>query len=145
MLSTTWFGSLRLQLFKLPKTAPMRNKLLPLAGTATAIRAGFAIARDTREIATEWSRCHQDVMRHSSKAGQALLRVRTFKDMLEVQATLLRGTTQSFHDRIVKIVETASRMAMRPDDAPKEASVDRTGRYRADMAAESVNDDAGRL
>jgi hypothetical protein len=62
-----------------------------------------------------------------------------------VQAKLLRGTTQSFHDRIVKIVETASRMATRPHDAPKEAGVDQTGHRRADMTAESVNHDAGRL
>ena len=109
---------------------------------STALRAGFAIARDARQIATEWSRYYQDVMRHTSKAGRALLRARTFKDMLEVRAKLLRGTTQSFRDRIVRIVETASRTAPRPHDAPKEASVDQTGHCRADMAAESIKDNA---
>ena len=88
----------------------MRNKVLPLADTSTALRAGFAIARDTGEIATEWSGYHQDVVRHTSEAGQALLRACTFKDVVEVQAKLLCGTTQSFYDRIVKIVETARRM-----------------------------------
>ena len=136
----------------------MRNMVLPLAGTSMALRAGFAIARDTGEIATEWSRYHQDVVRHAAKAGQALLRARTFKAMLEVHAKLLRGTTQSFHDRIVKIAETASRTATRPHDAPKEAGVEQTDapkkrasnrlgtrHGRADMAPESVNDNAVRL
>jgi hypothetical protein len=111
----------------------------------------LAIARDTREIATAWSRYHQDVVRHTAEAGQALLRARTFKEMLEVQAKLLRGTAQSFHDRTVKIAETASRMATRPHDALKEAASNKpgtsvSGRHgRADMAAESVDDNAGRL
>jgi hypothetical protein len=91
----------------------MRNKVLPLAGTSTALRAGFAIARDTREIAA---------VRHTSEAGQALLRTRTFEDMVEAQAKLLCGTTQSLYDRIVKIAKTASRMVMRRQAAPKEAS-----------------------
>ena len=101
----------------------MRNKVLPLADTSTALGAGFAIAGDTREIAAEWSRYHQEVVRHSSEAGQALFRACTFKDMVEVQAKLLCGTTQSFYDRIATIAETASRMVRRPLDAPKEASV----------------------
>ena len=102
----------------------MRNKVLPLADTSTDLRAGFAIACDTGEIATEWSRYHQDVVRHTSEAGQAAFRACTFKDMVEVQAKLRCGTTQSFYDRIVKIVETARRMVTRPLDAPKEASVE---------------------
>jgi hypothetical protein len=102
----------------------------------------LAIARDTREIATAWSRYRQDVVRHTAEAGRALL---------EVQAKLLRGTAQSFHDRTVKIAETASRMATRPHDALKEAASNKpgtsvSGRHgRADMAAESVDDNAGRL
>jgi hypothetical protein len=47
--------------------------------------------------------------------------------MLEVQAKLRRGTMQSFHDQIVKIAETASRMATRPHGALKEASVEQAG------------------
>lgn len=102
----------------------MRNNALLLADTSAVLRAGFAIARDTREIATEWSRYHQDIVRHTSEASQALLRARTFKDMVEVQAKLLCDASKSFHDRIKKIAETASRMAMRPLDAPREASVE---------------------
>jgi hypothetical protein len=101
----------------------MENKSLPLPGTSTALRAGLAIARDTREIATAWSCYHRNAVRHTSEAGQALLRARTIDEMLVVQAKLLRGITQSFHDTIVKIAETASRMTTRPHDASKEASV----------------------
>ena len=78
----------------------MRNKVPPLADASTALRTGFAVARDTREIATEWSRYHQDVVPHTSDASQALVRVRTLKDMVEVQANFCaaprsRSTTES--------------------------------------------------
>jgi hypothetical protein len=94
----------------------MRNKLVPLA----------AIAGDTQAIAVAWAR-YAEVVRHTSEASQALLRAHTFKEMLEVQAKLRRGTMQSFHDQIVKIAETASRMATRPHSALKEASVEQAG------------------
>jgi hypothetical protein len=105
----------------------MRNKLLPFAGTSTALRVSSAIAGDIQEIAVAWARYAEDVVRHTSEASQALLRARTFKAMLEVQAKLLRDTMQSFHDQSLKIAETASRMATRPHDALKEASVEQTG------------------
>jgi hypothetical protein len=47
-----------------------------------------------------------------------------FKEMLEGQAKLRRDSMQSFHDQIVEIAETASRMATRPHDALKEASIE---------------------
>ena len=102
----------------------MSNRLLPVGGRLPALRAGLAIARDTREIATAWSRYHQDVMRHASEASLALLRAGTFKEILEVQAKLLRGTTQSFYDQMVKMAETARRMATRPHHALKEATAE---------------------
>jgi Phasin protein len=102
----------------------MSNKLLPVGGTLPAFRAGLAIARDTREIATAWSRYHQDLMRHTSEASQALLRAGTFEEILDVQAKLQRAITQSFHEPMVKIAETASRMATRPNDALKEATAE---------------------
>ena len=105
----------------------MRNTLLPVGGTLPALRAGLAFARDTREIATAWSRYRQDVMRHTTGASQALLRAGTFNEILEVQAKLLRGITQSFHEQMVKIAETASRMATRPNDALKEATAEQAG------------------
>ena len=104
----------------------MSNKLLPVGGTLPALRTGLAFARDTREIATAWSRYHQDVMRHASEASLALLRAGTFKEMLGVQAKLLRRTTQSFTDQMVKIAETTSRMATRPHDALRGASVEQS-------------------
>jgi hypothetical protein len=105
----------------------MSNKSFPVGGTLPAIRAGLAIARGTREIATAWSRYHQDVMRHTSEASLALLGAGTLKEMLEVQTKLLRGTTQSFHDQMVKIGETMSRMATRPLDALRGASAEQSG------------------
>ena len=105
----------------------MNNRSLPFTGALTVLRIGSAIARDTREIATAWSRYHQDVMRHASGASLALLRVGTLKEMLEVQAKFLRGTTQSFTDQMVKIAETASRMATRPHVALQEATAEQAG------------------
>jgi hypothetical protein len=87
----------------------------------------LAIAHDTREIATAWSRYHQDVMRHTSEASQALLRAGTFREILEVQAKLLRRTMQSFHEQMVKIAETTSRMATRPHNALREATAEQAG------------------
>jgi hypothetical protein len=95
----------------------MRNKLVPLA----------AIAGDTQAIAVAWARYAEEVVRHTSEASQARLRAHTFKEMLEVQAKLRRDTMQSFHDQIVEIAETASRMATRPHDALKEASIEQAG------------------
>jgi hypothetical protein len=66
-------------------------------------------------------------MRHTSEASLALLRAGIFEEMLEVQAELLRGTTQSFTDQMLKIAETASRMATRPHDALKEATAEQAG------------------
>jgi len=95
----------------------MRNKLVPLA----------AIAGDTQAIAVAWAGCAEEVVRHTSEPGQALLRAHTFKEMLEVQAKLRRDTMLPFHDQIVEIAETASRMATRPHDALKEASIEQAG------------------
>jgi hypothetical protein len=94
----------------------MRNKLLPLA----------AIAGDAQEITVARARYAEGVVRHTSEASQALFRAHTFKEMLDVQAKLRLDTMQSFHDQIVKIAETASRMATRPHGALKEASVEQT-------------------
>jgi hypothetical protein len=66
-------------------------------------------------------------MRHTSEASLALLRAGIFEKMLEVQAKLLRGTTQSFTDQMLKIAETTSRMATRPHDALKEATAEQAG------------------
>jgi hypothetical protein len=100
------------------------------AASATAasgtLHSGSAIASDAQEITAAWTRYAEEVMRHTSEASQALLRARTFSEMLEVQAKLLRDNMQSFVDQSAKIAETASRMATRPFDALKEASGGRT-------------------
>ena len=92
------------------------------AAASGTLRSGSAIASGAQEITAEWTRCAEEVMRHTSEASQALLRARTFSEMLEVQAKLLRDNMQSFLDQSAKIAEIASRMATRPLDALKEAS-----------------------
>jgi hypothetical protein len=105
----------------------MRQASEPSAAAASgALRSGSAIAGDAQEITAAWTRYAEEVMRHTSEASQALLRARTFSEMLEVQAKLLRDNMQSFLDQSAKIAETANRMATRPFDALKEAGGDQT-------------------
>ena len=64
-------------------------------------------------------------MRHTSEASRALMSARTFNEMLEVQAKLLRDNMQAFLDQSIRIAESASRMATRPLEELKAASTDR--------------------
>jgi hypothetical protein len=96
------------------------------AVASEALRAGSAVASDAQEITAAWARYAEKVMRHTSEASQALLRARTFAEMLEVQAKLLRDNMQSFVDQSARIAEAAGRMATRPFNAVKEGSGDRT-------------------
>lgn len=64
-----------------------------------------------------WARYVEEVMRHTSEASQALLRARTFTEILEVQAKLLRENKLAFLDQSVRIAEWASRMATRPRES----------------------------
>jgi hypothetical protein len=96
------------------------------AAASGTLRSGSAMASDAQEITAAWSRYAEEVMRNTSEASQALLRARTFPEMLEVQAKLLRDSMQSFLDQSAKIAQTASRMATRPLDALKEASGSQT-------------------
>jgi hypothetical protein len=98
------------------------------ASDATAsgtLRAGSAVASDAQEITAAWARYAEEVM-HTSEASQALLRARTFAEMLEVQAKLLRDNMQSFVDQSARIAEAAGRMATGPFNALKEASGERS-------------------
>ena len=61
-------------------------------------------------------------MRHTNEASQALLRARTFTEILEVQAKLLRENMQAFLDQSVRTAESASRVATRPTEALRDAS-----------------------
>jgi hypothetical protein len=96
------------------------------AAASAAQRSGSAINECTREITAAWARYTEEVMRHTSEASQALLRARTFNEMLEVQAKLLRDNMQAFLDQSVRIAESASRMATRPLEALNEASSEQT-------------------
>jgi hypothetical protein len=93
-----------------------------------ALRSGAAIAESAQEITAAWARYAEEVMRHTSEASQALLRARTFNEMLEVQANLLRDNMQAFLEQSARIAEAASRMATRPFEGLKEASAQPTRR-----------------
>lgn len=96
------------------------------AAAGAAQRSGLAVAECTREITTAWTRCAEDVMRHTSEASRSLMRARNFNEMLEIQAKLLRDNMQAFLDQSVIIAEAASRMAKRPLEALTEASAERS-------------------
>jgi hypothetical protein len=91
------------------------------AAASGAARSGSALAEGAQEITTAWARYAEEVMRHTSEAGQALLRAQTINEMLEVQARLLRDNMQAFLDQSARIAEAANRMATRPFVALKEA------------------------
>ncbi len=95
------------------------------AAASAAQRSGSAVAECTQEITAAWTRYAEEVMRHTSEASQALLRARTFTEILEVQAKLLRENMQAFLDQSVRIAELASRMATRPLQELKAASTER--------------------
>jgi len=96
------------------------------AAASAAQRSGSALAECTQVITAAWARYAEQVMRHTSEASQALLRARTFTEILEVQAKLLRENMQAFLDQSVKIAESASRMATRPLEELKAASTERS-------------------
>jgi hypothetical protein len=81
------------------------------------LNSGSALADGAQEITAAWTRYAEEVMRHTSEASEALLRVRTFTELLEVQANLLRNNMQAFMDQSARIASAANRMAMRPFDA----------------------------
>ena len=96
------------------------------AAASGAFRSGEVLAEGAQEITAAWARYAEEVMRHTSEASKALLRARTFNEMLEVQANLLRGNLQAFLDQSTRIAEAASRMATRPFEALKPASGEQT-------------------
>jgi hypothetical protein len=85
-----------------------------MAAASTAQRSGSAVTECAREITAAWARYAEEVMQHTTEASRALLRARTFSEMLEVQAKLLRDNMQAFLDQSVRVAESASRMATRP-------------------------------
>jgi hypothetical protein len=95
-------------------------------GTKAALRSGATIADGVREIAQTWAHYAEEVMRHSSQASQALLRCRSWNEVLEVQAGLLRDNMHAFLDQSAKVAEIGSRMATRPLEALTETGGDKS-------------------
>jgi hypothetical protein len=98
------------------------------AGADAALRSGSAITQGVQEITTAWARYAEEVMRQTSEASRALMSCRSFSEMLEVQARLLRGNLQVFLDQSTKIADIAGRMAARPFEAVREAGTEQTRR-----------------
>jgi hypothetical protein len=95
------------------------------SGAQAALRSGATAADGVREIAAVWAHYAEEVMRHSAQAGQALLRCRSWSEILEIQAGLLRDNTQAFLDQSAKVAEIGSRMARSPFEALAEAGGDK--------------------
>src|SRR5579883_203230 len=89
------------------------------AGTAAS--AAMTMADGVREIAAAWAHYAEAVMRHSAQAGQALLRCRSWNEVVSVQAGLLRDTMHAFLDQSARLAEIGSRIATRPLAALTEA------------------------
>jgi hypothetical protein len=87
------------------------------AAAEATLNSGSALADGAQEITAAWTHYAEEVMRHTSEASKALLRARTFPELLEVQADLLRNNMQAFMDQSTRIASAASRMAMRPFEA----------------------------
>lgn len=86
-----------------------------------ALRSSATVADGVREIAQTWAHYAEEVMRHSSQASQALLRCRSWNEVLEVQADLLRDNMHAFLDQSARVAEIGSRMATRPLETVTEA------------------------
>jgi hypothetical protein len=87
------------------------------AAAEATLNSGSAFADGAQEITVAWTRYAEEVMRHTSEPSKALLRARTFPELLEVQANLLRDNMQAFMNQSTRIASATSRMAMRPFEA----------------------------
>ena len=79
----------------------------------TATATGAAIGAGLQDIAQAWADYAQQVLERTTEATQALVKCRTFNDMLGVQAELMRGHLQAFLDQSTKLAEITNRMAAR--------------------------------
>ena len=84
------------------------------SGAAATLRSGADVAQGVQELTNAWARYAEEIMRQTSEASRALMNCRSFGEMLEVQAQLLRGNLQTFLDQSGKIADIAGRMAARP-------------------------------
>jgi hypothetical protein len=99
------------------------GKISSAAFTDSA-RTGSTLADATQNIASAWACYAEDVMRNTSHATEALLRSRTFAEMMQVQANLVHDNMQSFLNHSAKLTDTASRVAMRHFEALREVSAE---------------------
>ena len=75
-----------------------------------------------QDIAQAWVNYARQVMDRTSAATEALLKCRSFNDMLGVQAELMRGHLQALLDQSCKLAEITNRMAARSIEAIGEAA-----------------------
>ena len=94
----------------------------PTASDKPPPDAGSEVAAGLRDIAQAWVDYAQQVMDRTSAATEALLKCRSFNDMLGVQAELMRGHLQAFLDQSSKLAEITNRMAVRSIEAIGEAA-----------------------
>jgi hypothetical protein len=89
-----------------------------------ALRTGDALAKGAQEVTAACARYTDEVMRYTSEASQALIRARTFTEILEVQGNLLRSNLEAFFALSTRIAEATSRMATRPIEALRQTSAE---------------------
>jgi hypothetical protein len=91
----------------------------PAAGETRA-DASSAVTAALQDISKAWVDYAQQVMQRTTEATEALLKCRTFNDMLGVQAELMRGHLHAFLDQSTKLAEITNRMAARSIEAISE-------------------------
>jgi hypothetical protein len=89
------------------------------AGAKATVDAASTVATGLQDIAQAWADYAQQVMQRTTEATQALLKCKTFNDMLAVQAELMRGHLTAFLDQSTKLAEITNRMAASSLDATK--------------------------
>lgn len=99
------------------------GKFSAAAFTGSA-HTGSTVADATQDGFSAWARYAEDVMRNTSHATEALLRSRTFAEMMQVQANLVHDNMQSFLNHSAKLADSVGRVAMRPFEALRDVSAE---------------------
>jgi len=89
----------------------------PTPGDKPPSDPGSEVVGGLQDVAQAWVDYARQVMDRTSAATEALLKCRSFNDMLGVQAELMRGHLQAFLDQSSKLAEITNRMAARSIDA----------------------------
>lgn len=94
------------------------------AALKTTFRAAsrFADGGGGQEIAAAWARYIADCLGNTSEASRALMRARNFRDMLEIQADLLRNNLQAFLEQSARVAEAATHMATHSFKVPRQTT-----------------------